>query len=300
MRLHRTALAFALLVSLAAGCGVAPPSSAPPDAPGAGSDGFQTLISTPWSLAANAEQYYCLRVTLTQDVWIKSIKPLSPVGTHHSVLMLAAAPTEPDGLTECSSLLTDPAIYASGVGTTELDFPDGIGLHVMAGQQLFLNLHLFNTSDSALTGTSGIEYLPADPTTIVHEAGSVLAGQATGATVPVGTDVSLVFHCTTPADVVMFAVAPHMHLYGTHLNAIYTATTGAAPTTVLDTDYEFDNQQFGLIPPIATVAGGQYQVTCTYTNESGSPVPFGESTTDEMCFAMTYVYPPQAKATCSN
>lgn len=269
-----------------------------PDA-GSSGDGFVTLLSTPWSLDPGSEQYDCYRVTMQQDVWIKSIKPIAPVGTHHSVLMLVTNPTEPDGLTQCSSLLTDPAIYASGVGTNELDFPDGIGLHIKAGQQLFLNLHLFNASDSPLTGTSGIEYLPADPTTIVHEAGTVLAGRATDATVPVGLNQSLQFTCTTPANVTMFAVAPHMHLYGIHLNATYNPGSDAAPTTVLDTDYQFDNQQFRMMPQqLTTTAGGKYVVTCTYDNESGNPIDFGESTTQEMCFAMTYVYPPQEEAIC--
>jgi hypothetical protein len=288
---------LALPVLVAIGCGS--PSTTPP-APDA-SDGFQTLISTPWQLPASAEQYYCYRVTMQQDVWIKSIKPIAPVGTHHQVLMLVDNPTIADGLTECSSLLTDPAIYASGVGTNELDFPDGIGLHIMPGQQLFLNLHLFNTTDSALMGTSGIEYLPADPSTIVHEAGTVLAGKATGATVPMGLDQSLQFTCTLPANLTMFAVAPHMHLYGTHLNATYNAGSGIAPVTVLDTDYEFDEQYFRMMTaPLVTVDGGEYVVTCTYDNESGSPVPFGESTTEEMCFAMTYLYPPQSEAICSH
>jgi hypothetical protein len=290
---------LALLVSLATACGTPPPPpDISPDAP-ALDPGFQVLVSTPWSLDANAEQYYCLRVTLQQDIWIKSINPIAPTGTHHSVLMISSNPTVADGLTECSSELSEPAIYASGVGTNELDFPDGIGLHLKAGDQLFLNLHLFNTSGVPLTGTSGIQYMAADPTTIVHEAGTVLAGKAVGATVPVGENVQLQFTCTTPADTVMFAVAPHMHLYGTHLNAIYTPTVGGAATTILDTDYQFDDQQFHLIPPMTTVADGKYQVTCTYTNESGSPVPFGESTTQEMCFAMTYVYPPPPAAVCS-
>jgi hypothetical protein len=290
MRIALSCLAISLL-----GCGVDVPT---PDAPAINTDpGYQTLISTPWTLDANSEKYLCLRVTMTQDVWIKTIQPIAPVGTHHGVLMLAATPTVADGLTECSSMLTDPAIYASGVGTTSLDFPDGVGLHIQAGEQLFLNLHLFNASDSTLSGTSGIEYIAADPMSIVHEAASVLIGAANKASVPVGLGVTLKFECTPPADTTIFAVAPHMHLLGTHLNATYTPMGGAA-TTLADLDYSFDDQKFRTITPLVTSPKGKYDVTCTYDNESGSPVAFGESTTQEMCFAMTYVYPPPGASVC--
>ncbi|CAN5161931.1 hypothetical protein BH11MYX1_BH11MYX1_22760 [soil metagenome] len=279
-------------------CG-ADPVLESPDAGGGGSNtpGYQTLVSTGWSLAPSSEKYECYRVTLTEDIWVKSIKPISPQGTHHSVLMLATTPSAPDGLTECSSLLSEPAIYASGVGTTELVFPDGIGLHLLAGQQLFLNVHLFNSGDATLDGTSGIEYQSGDSTSIVHEAGSVLIGAANGPTVPVGQNVALSFQCKTPAASVMFAVAPHMHLNGTHLTASYTPPNGVA-TTLLDTAYSFDDQKFHLFAPVTSVTGGKYKVTCTYDNESGSPIPFGESTTQEMCYAMTYVYPPPTAPTC--
>jgi len=291
-------LALALLLAACGNDSALPDGGGSPIVDAPPTDGFAPLISTTWSLDSSTEKYLCVRLTVTQDTYVKAIRPVAPVGTHHAVLMLGPGGQVADGTTECDSSLTEPAIYASGVGTEEIDFPDGIGLHLLPGQQLFLNLHLFNVSDGTITGTSGVEFLPADPSEIVHPAGTVLAGKMAGLVVVPGTS-DQVGTCTTPAGTTMFGVAPHMHLLGSHMNVTYDDGSGNAPTTVLDTDYSFDDQKFRMFQPITTVAGGKYTVTCSYVNTTGKTVPFGESTEDEMCFAMTYVYPPPSQPTCT-
>lgn len=72
--------------------------------------------------------------------------PFSPLGTHHTVLAIG-------------SLSTDNTLYASGVGTNKVMFPKGVGLKIPAGELIVLQLHVFNTSAEALSGTSGIEII---------------------------------------------------------------------------------------------------------------------------------------------
>ena len=57
-------------------------------------------------------------------MWISAIRPVVPVGTHHTVLMVGPVDA-PDGTVECESALVKPSIYASGVGTQPLVLPDG-------------------------------------------------------------------------------------------------------------------------------------------------------------------------------
>lgn len=267
------------------------PSAAGPDA-GAGSSGYARLVDTTWTLPAATEKYLCVRQTVTTDVWIRTLRPVSPIGTHHSVLM-TGAPDQPDGVEDCDSSLVKPAIYASGLGSQDLDMPDGVAIHLEKGDQLLLNLHLFNPSDTALTGTSGIEIGTIDPAAVVHEAGVVLAGKAAGLVVPPNTSTQT-GTCTTPAGATIFALAPHMHLLGTHMKVSYQGRV------VMDQDYAFDEQRFQMATPaITTVAGGKYVVECTYTNHTGAPVYFGEHTAEEMCFALTFVYPPPAVDECT-
>jgi hypothetical protein len=198
----------------------------------------------------------------------------------------------------CSSELIEPSIYASGVGAGPLEMPDGVAIHLAAGQQLLLNLHLFNTGDSGLAGTSGIEYVPTQASEVQQDAGVLLAGKTTGLVVVPGMS-SQTGTCTLPAGETIFAAAPHMHLLGTHLDAIYTPPGGSA-TTMIDEDYTFDAQHYvAQSPMITTEAGAQLTVTCTYFNPNGNNVYFGESTTDEMCFSLTFMYPPPAQAECT-
>ncbi|HSD87061.1 MAG TPA: hypothetical protein VLB44_06085 [Kofleriaceae bacterium] len=281
----RNLLAGLVLVS-ACGTDVMPRDQGP-------SDGYARLIDGTWQLAANTEKYLCVRKTVQADTYISAISPVAPLGTHHTVLMVGPA-DGPDGTTECTSALTKPAIYGSGVGTDALQFPDGIAVHLKPGDQLLLNLHLNNAGDSALSGTSGIDIEEIDPTLVEHEANVVLAGKTSGLYVAPGGASTQTGTCTTPAGITMFAVAPHMHLLGTHMKVTY------GTQVVMDSDYTFDQQKFQMMAaPITTVAGGKYEVTCSYFNPTGTAVTFGESTNNEMCFAMTFVYPPQAATTCT-
>lgn len=267
-----------------------------PDA-GAGPDGYVSLIEGAWTLPSGTENYVCVRTTVTRDVWISAIRPVAPLGTHHTVLMLGA-PDGPDGITDCTSSLVKPAIYASGVGTQALEMPAGVAVHVKPGQQLLLNLHLFNSGDEELEGRSGIEIIPADPAAVEHEAGVVLAGRAQGLEVPPGKSTQI-GTCTTPANITVFAIAPHMHMLGTHMKVSYSAGT-AAPRVLLDEPYAFDEQRFQLLTPqLTSTAGGKLKVECSYMNPSLDTVLFGEHTEQEMCYALTFVYPPVAIESCT-
>jgi hypothetical protein len=268
------------------------PSDPPPSA-----DGYTTLIRGTWSLPPSTEKYVCVRLTATADTYVRSIRPVAPLGTHHTVLMLGA-PDGPDGTVDCTTALTKPAIYASGVGTETLDLPPGVAVHVRPGQQLLLNLHLFNGTDSAITGASGIEILAAEPGTVQHEAGVVLIGKAVGLTVPPNLSTQ-VGRCTTPANGTVFALAPHMHMLGRHMKVSYANANGSGARVLHDQPYSFDEQRFeSLAPQLVTGAGGHITVECTYMNPTGQTVYFGESSNQEMCYALAFVYPAPPVEQC--
>lgn len=295
-----SALSIAATFALAtAACGV---DQMPGDDDGGGgdpppADGFTRLIDGSWTLPASTEKYVCVRVTAKADTYIQSIRPVAPVGTHHTVLMLGA-PDGPDGTTDCTSALMKPAIYASGVGTQPLELPAGVAVHVKPGQQLLLNLHLFNATDTTISGTSGIEILPTEPAAVQHEAGVVLIGKAAGLTVPPNMSTQT-GRCTTPANVTMFALAPHMHMLGSHMKVSYANLDGSGARVLMDQAYSFDEQRFAsLAQPLVTGAGGKITVECSYFNSTGKTVYFGESSTEEMCYALSFVYPAPTVEQC--
>ena len=154
-------LLVALLVAACSDDSSAPagPDASAPGSPDAGppppADGYVTLIKADWSLAAGDEGYICATRTLPEDMYIGAIRPIAPLGTHHTVVDLkdAFGPDNPGS--PCGPSFGK--FYASGVGTQALILPDGVGLVARKGKQVNINLHLFNASDHAISGTSGVE-----------------------------------------------------------------------------------------------------------------------------------------------
>jgi hypothetical protein len=258
---------------------------------GGATSGWTTLIEGDWTLPSGEEDYLCVLKTLTEDVHVSAFRPLLPPGTHHTVLTLETNPTEPDGSFACDAGTNGPhMIYGSGLGTGEFTFPSGIAVPLKAGQQLVLNLHLFNVNQSSLSGTSGIEVTTTSQDQVVHEAQVTLAGKQEGLVAEPGTTTQYGI-CTLEDPTTIFAVLPHMHQLGAHLKATATPS-GGSPITLLDVDYSFDDQQyFPVTPEAALAAGDVINVDCTYDNPKSSPVYYGDSSNDEMCFAAIYEYP---------
>ena len=103
------------------------------------------------------------------------------------------------------------------------------------------------------------------------------------------TDYTVNANCTVTGDWKVIGVAPHMHTLGT---AFHTTATVASMSTCLMTISRWDfNWQGGydLQQPLTFKAGDTIKTSCTYNNNTASPVSFGESTGNEMCFGFLTV-----------
>ncbi|MEM9196001.1 MAG: hypothetical protein AAGF12_42945, partial [Myxococcota bacterium] len=117
------------------------PDQSVPDAP---VGDWVNLIAGDWTLPSGEEDYLCVRATVTEEMYIGAFRPVIPEGTHHTVLTMEDG-NRPDGITSCSAGENGPRmIFGSGVGTPELNMPEGVAVRLPAGQQLLLNLHLLN------------------------------------------------------------------------------------------------------------------------------------------------------------
>jgi hypothetical protein len=265
---------------------------ADPSAPDAADPaGWDVLLTGDWELAAGTEGYQCAYVTLEEDVWFDGVEAIAPLGTHHTVLSVGN-PSRADGVYSCNAGTNyNTMLYASGLGTDRFTFPSGVGMHVEAGQQLLLNLHLFNFSETPLTGTSGNRVHVVQQSDIEFEAESILAGAFPTLNVPPGESTQQ-GHCTMNGDTNIFAVIPHMHMLGTHMKIV--AQRSAGDITLLDEPYEFDEQIVRLLPQeVAMQAGDQISIECTYNNTTGQAVRFGDSSNEEMCISGHFRYPAQ-------
>lgn len=276
------------------GCGSGGGSTDDPDAapPTADADpaGYHELISQDWTLGSGTEEFHCVKLTTPTELWIHGIRPIAPLGTHHTVLAFQD-PDGPDGDSTCGQTfaLGSTVLYASGVGTDALELPDGVAVKIPAGKQIMLNLHLFNATGDALTGHSGIEILQMDAAAVQQEAGVILAGKMIGLNIPPGESTQTGY-CTIPSATELYAIMPHEHVLGTHLAV--THQTDSNSRVLMDEPYSFSDQRYRVLSPTEQAgASTTLKIDCSYNNTTSQTVHFGESTTDEMCFAITYTIP---------
>jgi hypothetical protein len=252
---------------------------------------FTTLISRDWSLGPGQEVYRCKRIRVPVDSYITTFRNLGPRGTHHTVLTTSAT-SSPLGDYDCNAANLDfQMLYAAGLGTDDLKFPDGVAIKLTAGQYININLHLFNTGDSILSGTSGVQIKTIPLAQVTTQAEMIFGGQF-NLSIPSQVQPTLqTGTCTARAPFNIFAVWPHMHQTATHQKVVLTHGA-AAPQTLIDDDYSFSEQRNYVMPtPVAVAAGDKISVTCTYVNQTGSPIMFGDSSSAEMCFGGMYRYP---------
>lgn len=251
---------------------------------------IERIVGGDWSIEPGDERYYCARHTLDHDVYVHEFRPVTPLGTHHTVISVEPG-THADGIVECADPFEGSShqIFGTGKGTDSIAFPEGVAVKLSRGEQIMANLHLFNVGAEVLTGTSAIDVVAMDPADVVHEAQMQIDSQFLLEVVPGKS--TQTGNCTAPAPVTVFSVIPHMHQTGVHFKATHAPISGA-PRDFVDTDFDFDAQLHqDLTPTVDLAAGDQLNITCTYDNPTNKTLTFGESSTDEMCILGIFYYP---------
>ena len=259
------------------------------------SDGFTTWLSRSWTLPAGATDIYrCVRIQLDHDTVVTGLRALAPFGAHHSVLTVSP-PDAPLGDYDCSSgSLDQQVLFGAGVATNDLIYPDGVGMKLAAGTKINLNLHLFNATDSEISGVSGV--LIREGTNVTSYADLVFGGKVNFAGIPNnGETTDVVGTCTLATDYTVFDLFPHMHQIATHQKVEW--LHDGASSTLLDDDFSFSSQKnYPLAAPIQMHAGDQIKTTCSYVNNLDHVVNWGDKSTDEMCITGIYRYPASGGA----
>jgi Copper type II ascorbate-dependent monooxygenase, C-terminal domain len=278
-----------------------PPQSEQPFLSHAG-DGWLRLIEADWQLGPRSEGYRCVRKTVDQDVFITEFAPLNPPGTHHTALIVVRDPVAPDGVTVCNSgVIGERRLQGAGTGTSEsMTLPEGIAMKVAAGEQLLMNLHLFNPGEEVLRGRSGMHVKTAFHASVTHEAEVVLVGPLR-LSVPARQRVVQSGGCTLRDAKTVFSISPHMHQLGLHMK-VSVQGPRIGERVLHDGPYDFDHQQIFSIAPVELAVGDRVNVECTFENPQDRTVGWGDSTLDEMCFAGVGLYPADGLSglPCSN
>ena len=268
-----------------------------PNKPAAGETGkvsaaYTRIIEGTWTLAPGTENpNFCVKKPITEDMYISAIRPVHPLGTHHTLLTVG------DESDNCTTAVISGFVYAAGVGSEGLVLPKGVALKLPAGRVLNLGLHIYNTSSEELTGTSAMEVVTMDEKDVVYESDSVLAGPLSF-NLPPHQVTTVKSDCELTGDQSAYALFPHMHQLGKHIKTTF--TMGGVPTVLHDGDYNFAEQyQLPLDPILKLSAGDKITTECTYENTTDHDVTFGESSDTEMCFSVVFRYPKQAAGFCA-
>ncbi|HVW27346.1 MAG TPA: hypothetical protein VHC69_18405 [Polyangiaceae bacterium] len=257
-----------------------PAESAAPSA-----DGEEIVIQTStFTVAPGAEVYKCQDFTSPfggKSVGVVATETDLTQGSHH--MFAFVMPNEQlslfDALSDCPGGGTEFHEYltTSGSPHTSTTYPAGIGRYFDAGDGLRMNVHLFNSTDEPVDAFIKLTVKTADPAKLEYRAASIFLNYL-GLSVPPGVSTQSASY-TLPTDIWMLGAASHMHKWGTH----FEAKTGDG-TMLYQTDEWAEPAPARFDPPLALTQGTVIDWSCTYANDSGQTITFGDSAVkNEMC-----------------
>lgn len=255
-------------------------------------------LEAKYTLQPGEEKYFCytMRLPADRDVAITKVTPTYGVGTHH-VLSAQTIATEPDGFSECNTLIRSTWIplYTGGLDSGELTLPEGIGFKPFErGQQILMQLHLQNATDAPISATTALRFHLVDATPELKPA-SIYGLDNRKIDVPPRMQATTAMTCKASKDLDVFAVLGHMHKRGTKLDFSRGATAGAE--MLYEENWNFEEQ------PVTSMAlsikkGDDLHLRCTHTNDTDKRIGYGESSDDEMCSFVLFYAPATGLEGC--
>jgi hypothetical protein len=286
-------LLWFLLMSACSGGGGGTGGGGGSGLPDAGANSI-SLRTMPHSLPAGMEDYRCTWFAPSADPGraIRTLHPVTSPGVHHISLFFAAGDTV-QAERSCVDFGRNWVLVAgAGVGSDDVDFPDGVALPVRTDGAYVLQVHMLNASQQPMDVRAGYDLGLTAAGANWQRAGVYLTG-TTQFSIPAGaTGYSASATCSgnLPAETKLISLFPHMHKLGVHFHVDRTAA--GATSTIYDGGWLFDSQSVVPIQPEVPLApADSLTIRCTWDNPGPTAVAFGLHTSDEMCFGVFYYYP---------
>ena len=277
--------ALTLVLALAA-CSGGDSTSPPPP-----TDQWSVAAERAWTMPAASEGFKCLGIHVTSDEYFTGFRLADPGSAQNEVMLTVSDSPVTEGAFDCSAgSLGAQLVYAASVGTTAIEFPAGFGVHVSAGQYLFLNIHLVNLSDTSVADSTRIE---------------ARVGTASDVATPIDMSVSGTFlinipsdgqvhtatgTCDAAADTHVLAFLPLMRSRAVHQTV--DVVVGSTHQLVLDQTFDVQHDIYSqLATPVLIHMGDEIVTQCSYVNTGTHTENYGESADNESCFDAIYRYP---------
>jgi hypothetical protein len=208
-------------------------------------------------------------------------------GSHHMLLFYSSGAS--DGpVIDCpqGGLQIGPYTFGAQSQKDSAQYPDGVGAAIPSRMGFTMNAHYVNTGTSPLQADVKVTMYVGAPGKVTQHAG-VLQFILTSLSVPAtGQPFDVSGSCPLSQDMNLIWASSHMHRRATH----FIATAGNM--TLFETTSWSDPPSQQFTPSLALANGTSIDWSCTYVNDSGGPLTFGESAlTNAMCNFGAAFYP---------
>jgi hypothetical protein len=250
---------------------------------------FQTGVT---QLAAGAESFECQDFAnpFGEDVAVIWAESDIDAAAHHLYVFLLPGLTDgANGPCEFGGAEYHDHLEATQAPHERIVFPDGVGRVIPSGVGFRLNVHLLNTSSAPVDAAARLRVEYTSPNKVAHRAYSLFLND-TGLKVPIGQS-TITRSFVLPYAIELLSAAGHMHLRGKHFVA------SADGHGFLDITSSQEPVAKTFEPPLDLAAGTTIDWACTFENDSGRILTYGQSATDEMCAMAGVFYPRSVTAT---
>jgi peroxiredoxin len=244
-------------------------------------------------------QHFVVDPGFKEDCWVKAveIRAGNRAVVHHCTVFL-----QPPGEDQPSTAgrLGNMCLAAMAPGTPPLLLPDGMAKRVPARWKLHFVIH-YTATGGETTDRTSVGLVFADRASVRKEVATHLLYDETLRIPPRAADQRVEKSWTAPADVLLLAMFPHMHLRGKSFRYVAEYPDGSDEILLDVPAYDFNWQhRYVLAEPRRLPAGTILRCVARYDNSAANPanpnpdveVLAGKQSTDEMfngyfewCFA---------------
>jgi len=293
-----------VVAALSVGCGIDSGLPMDPDpAPDPDTDPFPPpeqgvqITSGPIPLGPGEEKTVCVMVDLPTDAELPVVRMAQHnEGTaHHFILFRAGSALDP-GVGDCPGglFVQHAPIYPGTRSQGPFEMPDGVAITLAKRQSLILQLHLLNPSDHDVVEEERIN-LYAGPTGVAYQKAGVVAGSDYDFQIPPHAMHTATQRCYVTNAMKIFALTTHSHARTIAVDVSANLASGSAHVYHNES---WSEPVFGQYAPALELSGFNWlELSCTWFNESGKTITYGESGQDEMCIMFGYYYPATLDAT---
>ncbi len=168
--------------------------------------------------------------------------------------------------------------------------PPGVGVPITARDRVVFQMHYDSVLTPDVFDNTGFRLL-VDANPAIADTGVLWVG-ARWARVLNGPNEFVSGECTLDSDITIWAVSPHMHQAGLHVQFDISRQGGPWEVNTNVTPWDFHNQQiYPMSPYLQLRSGDRLRTQCWYDTQ-GRDVRAGEGSLDEMCYTFVNHYPP--------